>query len=88
LIRFGKSEMWYVLDASRDAKLVYGLRYDCGEKEIRKAIDKGSLVRYLQTVSVKKNDIFFIEAGTIHAIGAGCLIAEIQENSNTIKQFI
>lgn len=80
--QLGKTEMWYVLDASKDAKLVYGLKNNCAEKEIRAAISDGSLTKYLQTVPVKKDDLFFISAGTIHAIGAGCLIAEIQENSN------
>ena len=78
----GKSEMWYVLDASKDAHLVYGLKHDCTEAEIRKAIANGTLVRYLQRVPIQKDDLFFIEAGTVHAIGAGALIAEIQENSN------
>lgn len=78
----GKSEMWYVLDASKDAHLVYGLKHDCTEAEIRKAIADGTLLRYLQRVPIQKDDLFFIEAGTIHAIGAGALIAEIQENSN------
>lgn len=78
----GKTEMWYVLDATEDAKLVYGLNRDCTEEMMREAIEKGTLSDYLQTVPVKKGDLFFIEAGTIHAIGAGCLIAEIQENSN------
>ena len=80
--QLGKSEMWYVLDASKDAKLVYGLRRDCTEEEIRTSIEEGTLRKYLQTVAVKRDDLFFIQAGTIHAIGAGCLIAEIQENSN------
>lgn len=80
--QLGKTEMWYVLDASKDASLVYGLRNDCREEEIRSAIKEGTLHKYLQTVYVKRHDLFFIEAGTIHAIGAGCLIAEIQENSN------
>lgn len=80
--QLGKTEMWYVLDASKDAKLVYGLRNDCSEAEIRASIADGSLAKYLQTVPVKKDDLFFIKSGTIHAIGAGCLIAEIQENSN------
>lgn len=80
--QLGKTEMWYVLDASKDASLVYGLRNDCREEEIRSAIKEGTLHKYLQTVHVKRHDLFFIEAGTIHAIGAGCLIAEIQENSN------
>ena len=80
--QLGKSEMWYILDASKDAKLVYGLSSDCSEEKIRTSIDEGSLVKYLQTIPVKKDDLFFIKSGTIHAIGAGCLIAEIQENSN------
>lgn len=80
--QLGKTEMWYVLDAGKDAKLVYGLRQDCAEAEIREAINSGTLGKYLQTVPVKKDDLFFISSGTIHAIGAGCLIAEIQENSN------
>lgn len=78
----GKTEMWYVLDASKDAKLVYGLTHDSNEAEIRAAIREGTLMKHLQKVPVKKDDLFFIEAGTIHAIGAGALIAEIQENSN------
>ena len=80
--QWGKTEMWYVLDASKDAKLVYGLRWDRTEEQMRKAIAEGTLMKDLQWVPVKKDDLFFIEAGTIHASGAGALIAEIQENSN------
>lgn len=80
--QLGKTEMWYVLDAAPGARLVYGLKKDCTEKEIRRAIEKGKLSRYLQQVPVKKGDLFFIKAGTIHAICSGCLVAEIQENSN------
>ena len=78
----GKTEMWYVLDASKDAKLVYGLKRERTEQQMRDAIAKGTLMKDLQWVPVKKDDLFFIEAGTIHAIGAGALVAEIQENSN------
>ncbi len=78
----GKTEMWYVLDAAEDAKLTYGLKHDTQPRALRDAIEKGSLEKYLQRVSVQKDDVFFIEAGTIHAIGAGALIVEIQENSN------
>lgn len=78
----GKTEMWYVLDASKDAKLIYGFKHDCDEAQVRSAIDNGTLVQYLQQVPIQKNDLFFIEAGTVHAIGAGALVAEIQENSN------
>lgn len=78
----GKTEMWYVLDATKDAKLVYGLKHNSTEKTLRKSIENGTLMKHLQQVPIKKDDLFFIEAGTIHAIGAGALIAEIQENSN------
>lgn len=78
----GKTEMWYVLDASRDAKLVYGFYHDMEKEVLRKSLEKGTVEKYLQKVSVKKDDVFFIEAGKVHAIGAGALIAEIQENSN------
>ena len=80
--QLGKTEMWYVLDASKDAKLVYGLKRERTEQQMRDAIAKGTLMKDLQWVPVKKDDLFFIEAGTIHAIGAGALVAEIQENSN------
>lgn len=78
----GKTEMWYVLDAAKDARLVYGLNRTMSPDEVRDAIDDGSIVKCLQTVPVKKDDVFFVEAGTIHAIGQGALVAEIQENSN------
>lgn len=80
--QLGKTEMWYVLDAQKDAKLVYGLRRDSSSEELQKAIANGTIMKLLQKVPVKKGDLFFIEAGTIHAICAGTLVAEIQENSN------
>ncbi|MCR5421520.1 MAG: class I mannose-6-phosphate isomerase [Lachnospiraceae bacterium] len=78
----GKTEMWYVLDAAKDARLIYGLNRNMTRDSMRRAIEKGTLGRYLQTVPVKKDDVFFVEAGTIHALGEGVLVAEIQENSN------
>lgn len=80
--QLGKTEMWYVLDAAKGAKLVYGLKHDCTKEDIKSSIEMGKLEKHLQFVPISKNDVFFIEAGTIHAIGAGALIAEIQENSN------
>ena len=80
--QLGKTEMWYVLDASKDASVVYGLSYTTDKDVIKEAIENGTVEKYLQKVPVKKDDVFFIEAGTIHAIRAGALIAEIQENSN------
>lgn len=80
--QLGKTEMWYVLDAGKTAKLMYGLKRDSSKAEIQKAVANGTVMNYLQQIPVQKNDLFFIEAGTIHAIGAGTLVAEIQENSN------
>lgn len=80
--QLGKTEMWYVVDAAKDAHLIYGLRHNVTAEKLRGRIENGTLEKYLQKVPVKKNDLFYIEAGTIHAIGAGALIAEIQENSN------
>lgn len=81
-IKPGITGMWYVLDAARDAKLIYGLRQDCTKKEMKKALAEGTVMKYLQKVPIHKDDLFFIPAGTIHAIGAGALVAEIQESSN------
>ena len=78
----GKTEMWYVLDASNDAKLLYGFRHHTDEEEIRAAIADGTVMRHLQQVPIHKDDVFFLKPGTVHAIGAGALIAEIQQNSN------
>ena len=80
--QLGKTEMWYVLDAAKDTSLVYGLNTDVEKDKFRAAIEEGTVEKYLQKVPVQKNDMFYIEAGTIHAIGAGALIAEIQESSN------
>lgn len=80
--QMGKTEMWYVLDAAKNAKIIYGLYQDTEKSVLQKALDDGTIDKYLQKVPVKKDDVFYIEAGMIHAIGAGVLIAEIQENSN------
>jgi mannose-6-phosphate isomerase len=78
----GKSEMWYVLDAADNAKLIYGFKHDMNIHELKSSLQNGTIEKHLRKVEVKKNDVFFIEAGMVHAIGAGALIAEIQENSN------
>jgi mannose-6-phosphate isomerase len=78
----GKSEMWYVLDAAPDARLYFGFNRDMDETLLRRSLEQGTIEKYLQSIPVQKDDIFFIEAGTVHAIGAGVLLAEIQENSN------
>ena len=78
----GKTEMWYVLDAVPGAQLIYGFCRDVSRELLLDCLAKGKLPNYLQKIPVKKGDVFFIEPGTVHAIGAGVLLAEIQENSN------
>ena len=78
----GKTEMWYVLQATLDAKLVHGFNRDVTAEEVRVAAEDGSIEQLMNYVPVEKGDLFYIEAGTVHAIGAGALVAEIQENSN------
>lgn len=80
---FGKTEMWYVLDAAPGATLIYGFKNKIGKEEFKQAIESNTLLDVLNVVEVKKGDMFFIEAGTVHAIGKGALIAEIQQNSNS-----
>lgn len=80
--QLGKTEMWYVLDASDNTELIYGLNRKLEKSEIRSAINEGNLEKYLQKIDIQKNDVFFIWPGIIHAIGAGTLLVEIQENSN------
>ncbi|MBQ9899042.1 MAG: class I mannose-6-phosphate isomerase [Ruminococcus sp.] len=78
----GKTEMWYVLDADDGAELVYGFRDTLTQEELRAAVSDNSLMEKVNRVPVKKGDVFFITPGTLHAIGKGILIAEIQQNSN------
>ena len=80
---FGKTEMWYVLDAAPGATLIYGFKNKIGKEEFKQAIESNTLLDVLNVAEVKKGDMFFIEAGTVHAIGKGALIAEIQQNSNS-----
>lgn len=79
---FGKTEMWYVLDALDGATLIYGFKDEITSEEFQRAIEDNTLLDKLNVVNVKKGDTFFIEAGTVHAIGKGAMIAEIQQNSN------
>lgn len=79
---YGKTEIWYVLDAEDGAQLIYGFKDKISKADFRKAIENNTLPEVLNSVEVKKGDLFFIEAGTVHAIGKGTLIAEIQQNSN------
>lgn len=78
----GKTEMWYIMDAFEDAHLVYGFKQKYSRQEIQSAIENHEIMKYLNKIPVKKGDVFFIPAGTVHAIGKGILLAEIQQNSN------
>lgn len=78
----GKTEMWLILEREEGAFLYYGFKKEYTKEEVRAAIEGQYLTDYLEKVPVEKGDVFFIPAGTVHAIGAGIVIAEIQENSN------
>ena len=78
----GKTEMWYIVDAEPGAKLVYGMKEKYTREQIKSAIEQGTLESLMNYVNVKKGDVYFIPSGLVHAIGAGILIAEIQQNSN------
>lgn len=79
----GKTEMWYVIDTQPNSKLIYGFAKEISHQEFEKRILDNTLLDVCNQVPIKKGDVFFIEAGTLHAIGAGALIAEIQQNSNS-----
>ena len=78
----GKTEMWYIIDAKPGSQLVYGLKEGVTNDMFAQAIKDGKVEEMLNYVPVKKGDVFFIPSGLVHAIGAGILLAEIQQNSN------
>ncbi len=80
---YGKTEMWYIVDCDENAELIYGFKREISKEEFAERIQNNTLLDVVNKVKVKKGDVFFIEAGTLHAIGKGILIAEIQQNSNT-----
>ena len=80
--QYGKTEMWYVIDCEEEAFLYYGFKNALSKEEFESRIKDGTLEEVLNKVKVKKGDVFFIESKTIHAIGSGITIAEIQQNSN------
>lgn len=80
--QYGKTEMWIVLEREEGAFLYFGFQKDYTEEEIRRAIEEENFPFLLCKVMVEPGDVFFIPAGTVHAIGAGILLAEVQQNSN------
>ncbi len=79
---FGKTEMWYVVQADPDANLIVGFDKDTTKEEYEDFLEKGEITKLLNFEKISKGDSYFIKAGRIHAIGAGSLIAEIQQTSD------
>lgn len=79
---FGKTEMWYVMQADDEARLIVGFKEKSSSEEYIKHLENKTLLSILDTKKVKKGDVFFLETGTVHAIGAGTVIAEIQQTSD------
>lgn len=79
---FGKTEMWYVLDADQGAELIIGFKQDYSQEKYLEALKKDTVEDLLQKVKVQAGDVFFIPSGLIHAIGKGVVVAEIQECSD------
>ena len=80
---YGKNEMWYVIDCEPDSYLYCGLSKDVSKEEIDERIKNNTITEVLNKIDVKPGDVVMVKAGTIHAIGAGILICEIQQNSNS-----
>lgn len=78
----GKTEMWYILDSETNSKIYAGLKPEVSESEFIESLEDGSLVDIIRAENVDNGDAFFIDAGTIHAIGKGTLLAEIQQSSD------
>ncbi len=78
----GKNEMWYILGADEGAFLYMGFNRDVTKTEVRRAVREGTIETLLNRVPVKEGEVFYIPAGTVHAIGKGCLICEIQQTSD------
>lgn len=78
----GKTECWYVLDATPDGAIIYGLKNGCTDEELKSAIETNTLEGRLNKVSVKKGDFAFIPAGSVHAICGGVRLLEVQQNCN------
>lgn len=80
---YGKNEMWYVIDCEPDSYLYCGLSKEVSKEEIEERIKNNTITEVLNRIDVKPGDVVMVKAGTIHAIGAGILICEIQQNSNS-----
>jgi mannose-6-phosphate isomerase len=79
---FGKTEMWYVMQADENARIIVGFKEDSSKEEYVENLNNNTLVSILDDVKAKPGDVFFLETGTVHAIGAGLVVAEIQQTSD------
>ncbi len=79
---FGKTEMWYVMNAEEHAELIVGFKKDSNKEEYIKHLEEKSLLEILNVDKVMKGDVYFIPTGRVHAIGAGVVLAEIQQTSD------
>ncbi|MEC4004355.1 type I phosphomannose isomerase catalytic subunit [Flavobacterium sp. SUN052] len=79
---FGKTEMWYVMQADTDARLIVGFKEKSSKEEYISSLENKTILDILDSKKVQKGDVFFLETGTVHAIGAGTVIAEIQQTSD------
>ncbi|NJO92826.1 MAG: mannose-6-phosphate isomerase, partial [Chloroflexia bacterium] len=79
---YGKTEMWYVVEAEDGAELISGFKIDCNKQDYLTALRSGGLKELLNIEKVQPGDVFFIPAGRVHAIGSGILLAEIQQTSD------
>lgn len=80
---YGKTEMWYIVEASPESYIYYGTKHKIDAETLKQSIEANTVLDYLNKVPVKAGDVIFVEAGTIHAIGPDIVICEIQQNSNT-----
>lgn len=78
----GKTEMWYIIDADEGASIIYGFRHKVTKGILEDAVKNGNLEKHLRKLEVHKGDVVFVPAGMIHGIGAGILLAEVEESSN------
>ncbi len=79
---YGKNEMWYIMSAEANAYIYIGFNKDVTEEEITERINNGTIGEVLNKIPVKQGETYFLKTGTVHAIGEGCLICEIQQSSN------
>lgn len=79
---FGKTEMWYIMQANEGSRIIVGFKDNSNAKEYVSHLENNTLLDILEEVKVKTGDVFFLETGTVHAIGAGLLVAEIQQTSD------